>query len=509
MADLETCKSVGCVLPTGAGKTVLFIDIADRFIKQYKQKVLVLSHLSLLTTQSNARFASQAPHIHVDIMQGQKRAHPNADVIVSTMQSSKVWNKVKGIDNIGLIIVDEAHHIMTKSYQQIIEYFPKAKVLGVTATPFRDARLMTQYFEKLSFTISLQELIDQGYLVPPRLHQISYQVGDLAERMAMVVKIYKEYHLGQKAICYMKTIDDAKLMRQALDQEGIHARSITSELTSPTYRDDILNDFTAGNIDFLTTVNVLTAGVDLPPTSVMFLPYATKSPTMFMQRVGRALRPYKGKTHADIYCFGNAPSIHNGDFNQLLSLVLTKGDRKKPDTVKEMVEHLDFMGDSNSESYLWNKEVLDTIREMQAKDMSHFASLLDHKNFPPKFLKAIGLIKDNLPQYKTPAHLKGSITDKQVELLTKQGFANDQLEGCTKGEASQMIAALYNQDASYMRFVVKSGKHQGKHMSQVPPMYFKFVLAKDYMRNSEVGKQIQEWLRVKRRHEASKTSTRV
>lgn len=503
VSDLVHHKQVGAILPTGAGKTTIFIDIAAKFVQttQCKKKVLVLSHLSLLTTQSRDRFKKQAPHLKVDVMQADKRANDDAHVVVSTMQSSRDWKKVKNIKDVGLIIIDEAHHIMTQSYQQILNFFPNVKVLGVTATPFRDAQLMTQYFDKISFTISLQELIDQGYLVPPKLHQIKYEIGDLTERMAMVIKLYKEYHLKEKAIVYMKTIDDAKLMRQALDQEGVNARSITSELTSATYRDELLNDFSTGNIDILTTVNVLTAGVDLPPATVGFMPYATKSPTMFMQRVGRFLRPFTNKTHADIYCFGNAPSIKKGDFNTLLDLVLTKGERRKPDTVTEMVEHLDFLGDNNSESYLWNQEVLDTIKDMQSKDMTHFANLLDHKNFPPKFLKAIGQIKDNLPQYATPKHLKGSVTDRQKELLTKQGFEGDQLEGLTKGEASQMIATLYNKDESYNRFVLKSGKHKGRHLSQVPPMYFRFVLGNKHMKNSGVGKLIQEWLKVKRAYE--------
>jgi superfamily II DNA or RNA helicase len=116
-------------------------------------------------------------------------ADPKSDVIISTMQTTRLVDSITYLNcaltrPIGLLIVDECHLLPTDSYQQILEAFPGVQLVGLTATPFRSNRLMTNAFAKISISLSIQELIDQGYLCPPKLHQITSRGKDLADILA-------------------------------------------------------------------------------------------------------------------------------------------------------------------------------------------------------------------------------------------------------------------------------------------------------------------------------------
>ena len=305
------------ILPTGAGKTEIFCKIAERFVQMYPDKsVMVLSHLSLLTQQTMARFKARLPHILTGVFQADQVPDQDAQVIVGTMQTSRDGRKsdflkLQANREVGLVVIDEAHYLDNPSYNKTLnEWFPKAKQLGCTATPFRSGALMTNYFDKISFSISLQELIDEGFLVPPRLIEVAYDEKELPDIMAMTARLYLEKERGKKALVFMTSIEDAKQMRNVLDNHGVKARAITSELLGEE-RDKVLSAFRRGEIDVLTTVNVLTAGFDSPNVEAIFMPYPTQSPTTYLQRVGRGLRPCPevGKEECRIYVCGDAPAI--------------------------------------------------------------------------------------------------------------------------------------------------------------------------------------------------------
>lgn len=503
LSDLEHVHSTSAILPTGAGKTEIFVAIADAFVKANPTKsVLILSHLSLLTEQTYDRFRKRAPDLSVYIMQGHERPAWNAQVIISTMQTSRRekhadWLKAHTIRNVGLIIVDEAHYFPTASYQQAIAYHPDAKILGFTATPFRDRMIMTTAFDKLSYSISMGELIDAGYLVPPKLHQIVSKADNLSDVMTSVIGLYRLDPRPRQAIVYMQTISDARDMRVALEESGISAHAITQELTGD-YRRGILDAFNTGEIQVLTTVNVLTAGFDSPRVDAIFMPYGTSSPTTYVQRIGRGLRPCPstGKTHCDIYVYGDAPHIATKTYERMTAKILAAGGKPKSyPTHEEDALYNDY--EKGSDVYVWNQTVMSTVRKMEKLGMTSFATMLNEKRFPKRFMENITELLSQLPGRRST--LPGGqlpASEAQKNVLFRAGFSSQALSSLTKGEASMMVSTVFNYEnltrsSSAQKFCVKDGTHAGKHVSELPHAYRTYV--KVHYPDSPVAQLISQW----------------
>lgn len=506
LKDLETIKSVIAVLPTGSGKTEIFAEIAKRLVNANNETgILILSHLSLLTEQTEARLKLRAPTLQVDVMQGERKPKWNSSVVISTMQTSRNEDHIdalaeKTMRKIDVIIVDEAHMIPTPSYQQILTYFPNAKVIGFTATPFRDRQIMTSYFEKVSYSISLQNLIDQGYLVPPKLHEIISKGDSVADVMGTVVHLFKTQAADRQAIVYMQTIDDTRTLRSAFEEAGVSAHAVTQELVGD-YRTQILSDFNQGKTQVLTTVNVLTAGFDSPRVGAIFMPYGTSSPTTYLQRIGRGLRPLPGKSDCLVYVFGDAPSVSKKVYEQLTRRILQAGGPpRNQGSFKDDLLFNDYTG--HGETLIWNSSVVAAITRMEKLGMMQFAKLLNEKAFPQRFMQNIATLLASLPGKKTslPGGQKPA-TEAQKSVLFRAGFASDALKAITKGEASMMIGTVFNQEnrrsPQQERFRVPEGTHAGKHVAELPHAYR--ALVKKRFPDSPVAKVITEWEQERKR----------
>lgn len=501
ITDLADNAKVGIIMPTGAGKTEVFTAVTDRFLQDHPGKsVLILSHLSLLTEQTSERFKLRAPHIPLGIFQADKVPSITNRVVIGTMQTSRDEKKIDHMKMVqmypvGLIIVDEAHYLDNPSYNKVISYFPDAKIIGCTATPFRAGALMTSYFDKVSFSISLQELIEQGHLVPPKLIEVDLGAHPTTDdRMAIVAKLYKEREAGKRALIFMDSIDSAKQMRNVLDHHGVKARAITSELVGEA-RDEILRDFRAGKIDVLTTVNVLTAGFDSPNVEAIFMPFATQSPVTYLQRIGRGLRPCPevGKTECRIYVCGDAPSIKRELYKTLHQAVLEKGSKKAGSTTfLEDAEYNDY--DPSSEIYIWTQQVVHTIKKMEAIGMERLAKMLNEKRFPPKFLRDISTFSKAIPASmpKLPGG-EYAMTEPQMRALVSAGFTPECLAGMTKNEASAMIATTINQKEAYRAtpFIIPSGKFAGQHVKNTSFYYRKWIF--ENAPNGEIASLLRAW----------------
>lgn len=492
-ADFQSGKKrVAAILPTGAGKTEIFVSIAEEWLKDHPdQSVLVLSHLSLLTEQTLRRFKLRAPEMKVGVLQADRIPEREDRVVISTMQSSRDAMRSNGFREQakykpGLVIVDETHYIATESYNACLTCHPDAHVLGVTATPFRDRKLMTSWFDKVSFSISLKELIEQGYLVRPRLLQFTRKTDDPEELMSQVVALYKEHEAGKKAIVFMQTIEDAKALRNVFVNEGVRARAITSELVGEG-RDDILADFNTSDTMVLTTVNVLSAGFDAPNLQAIFMPYATTSPTLYMQRIGRGLRTAPGKEDCRVYVMGDAPSISKHVYEKLQEEILT-GKR-------EWKEHQSYTDDllyndreTAPEVYSWVQRIVEIAKKIEKLGHRELATLLVEKQFPKKLLDNLEKIEAGLVR-GTDSSRQAPASDKQVALLESWGFENPRDLG--RGEASAFISAVLSMHKGDGPFVIQQGKYAGKHVSHLPWTYQRVVLQK--FPNSAVGRLIREW----------------
>jgi superfamily II DNA or RNA helicase len=473
-------KRVACVLPTGSGKTTIFGSMCKQFKDSGVQgKAAIISHLGLLTSQTGQRFLEEYG-LHSEVLQADRLPSSEAQTVITTMQSFRSEEKLlKWADklsfgigslerlNIKLIIIDECHLVGNDSYDKILKMFPDAYVIGFTATPFRKNKLMTNLFDEVAYTISTQELIDQGYLVPPVLNGVNYNTHDQAEMFAKIINIYKERHNGHKAVVYLKTIAEAELLRNVLVDAGISASAVTSKLTGKL-RDGLLKDFRKGDgPDILTTVDVLTAGFDSPNLRAIFMPYKVGSVTTYLQRVGRGLRPDTAKTHCDIYVGSDAPGIEPGFWEKVQKKMLNAG-RKDYDNLEDLLEYGE--NDFSVEEYQWTKDVVAMANAARKKGMETFYDMVVHKRFPEAMLERFV----SSPPMTTKRGAKTKPTKAQKAYLSNRGLY---AEGLTKQECSAIIDShrRANGWTPSQEEIVPSGKHKGKLFSEVPPMYWKII----------------------------------
>jgi len=492
LADLEEIDRTGIVLPTGAGKTEIFIELTNKYIESHpNDAVLILSHSDMITTQTIARFGKRAPHLDIGRLQAGEYPDRYDQVTVGTMQSSsnkKHTTILKHIlkRNVKLIIVDECHFLFTDSYDKALAEFD-AKLVGCTATPWRDRKSMLNFFQRVSFSRSLQEMINDGYLVPPHLIQLERSGNDFSQFVAT----YLEHEKNVPAAFFVPTKEDCNLVRNLLVEHDVPAAMIIAD-TSKSKRDELIADFKSGKVKALVTCNVLTAGIDLPNLEVIIMP-AVKSPTTYLQRIGRALRLSEGKAEARIYAFGEAPSIAQGFYEKIEKQALAMGGKPVDfETHAEDLEFNDYKTAEMDEVYHWKSDVVDCIRHMERVGMTTLAEMLNHKKFPPKFLKDIVKFKGALPQSKgeIPGGKKPA-TDKQLIFLCKNGFTEERLSKLTKGEANKMISVILHDAPKDQRWIIKDGKHQGKQIWELPWNYRTYVLKN--LPNSKVAKQLREY----------------
>jgi superfamily II DNA or RNA helicase len=494
--DLSSNRKCLLVLPTGAGKTEIFIDIASRYVKENSGKaVLILSHLSILTDQTKERIKLRSPELRVGLLKHNVRPDHSDDVIIGTMQTSRNqvrtdWLNNRLLKEIGLIIVDEAHYIWTQSYLKILGYYPNAKVIGCTATPFRQNKLMTNFFDKVSYNISVQELIDQGYLVKPRLITIERISDETKDIMAQIVSTYKTFEMGQKAIVFMQRVRDAKDLAVIFRESGVNAANITSD-TAGNLRDASISGFNRGDTAVLTTCDLLSAGFDAPACSVIFQPYETTSTTKYIQRMGRGLRPNPGtnKTECRIYVYGTLPKIQNEYYHRLQNLSLNQnGIYKNYETHLEEIEYNDELpGNPTFEYNLMVKEALD---KMEKLDMPVLSKLLNNKAFPSRFTSKIKTFIERLPNKKSAIpHRDKVATEAQISYLASFHFDKSQIQGISRGEAHEMIKTIKGPPKG--EFVLPSGRFKDFHVTETPYSYRQYILTT--FPDSEIASIIRKW----------------
>lgn len=475
----EGHRNILVVASTGAGKTICFVEICNRISESLREDecILVLSHLSLLTTQTQDKF-NKFSEIETGVLQAEKMPSYTANVVISTMQSSRSEEKMT--DYIALsekapryIIVDEAHRRFSASYKTIFEMFPEAQIIDFTATPYKNSKIASGFYDKVAFQISMKELIKQKYLVPPILRQIEFNSDDSAVKASLVVKLVQTKEEGKSGIIFAKSKAEAKLFSDVLNKHGIEARTITDEVNEKQ-REKIFKQYEAGEIKVLVSVDVLTAGFDAPICSFIIM-FETGSVVSYIQRTGRALRPYEGKSHANIYYLGKTPKIKSGEIEKLHNNIMNPKKKEDCKTVEELVDWLEDHDQKDSPEYHFSKEVNKAIRLAKKLNLSTLSRLLNTRDFPEKFTGK--LIKTLASTYKRP-HDK-PITPKQRALVDKIIPQVDAAK-LTKNEASVLIESVLGKkkhpiDSPY---VFKEGPHKGKHVTEVPWAYKKHAKSK-------------------------------
>lgn len=309
------------VLPTGAGKTVLFSHLP--IIRRDSLPMLVLAHRAELLDQARNKILQSNPNLTVEIEQAERKAG-HVDVVVASVatlgrnNTPRITEYPK--DYFKTIVIDEAHHAAAPSYRRIVDYFNSDFLLGVTATPQRsDSTRLIDVFEEIVYYKSIQDLIQDGWLSPlvgfrvktnTDISKVEITNGDYSqgqledaidnpERNAHIVASYNNLAPSKKAIVFASGVRHAEHLSLSFRQAGVKTAVIVGT-TPASERTDILTKFSTGEIKVIVNVGVLTEGFDEPSVEAIILAKPTRSALLYTQIVGRGTRIHPGKEHCII-----------------------------------------------------------------------------------------------------------------------------------------------------------------------------------------------------------------
>ena len=309
-------KKTLLVLPTGTGKTIVFSKIAEECVRRGK-RVLIMAHRGELLEQAADKiYKSTGLQCSVE-KAGETCLGQWYRIIVGSVQTLMHERRLKKFkqDYFDAIIIDEAHHCVSDSYQRVLQHFNDSYVLGVTATPDRaDLKNLGSYFESLAFEYTMPQAIKSGYLVPikaltvPLKIDISmvgisagdFKVGEIGTALDpylyQIADKMVKYCMNRKTIVFLPLITTSKKFMGILNERGFVAAEVNG---SSEDRAEILQDFEDGKYDVLCNSMLLTEGYDCPAVDCIIVLRPTKSRPLYAQMVGRGTRlsPETGKDH--------------------------------------------------------------------------------------------------------------------------------------------------------------------------------------------------------------------
>jgi DNA repair protein RadD len=316
------------VAPTGSGKTIVGSQVIKGVVAKGR-RALVLAHTREIVRQTSDKLSAE------DIDHGIVQAGfspRDAAVQVATVQT--LWSRAVRTDRMelpsaDLLIVDECHHSTAATWRKIIEAYPGAVLIGLTATPCRgDGRGLGGIFDALVECPQVAELIEQGYLVgtrvfapvAPDLSGIRTRAGDyvedqLADRMDQdglvgdIVQHWFKYGERRKTVAFAVNVAHSIHIRDEFIKAGIRAEHVDGG-TPKAERDAALARLAAGQTELITNCMVLCEGWDLPAVACCILARPTKKMGLYRQMVGRVLRPAPGKSNAIVLDHAGATYRH-------------------------------------------------------------------------------------------------------------------------------------------------------------------------------------------------------
>lgn len=305
-------KAVLAVLPTGGGKTIVFTTIAKN-ARAKGNRVIILVHREFLVRQTSEKLASLGvPHGII------APGYPMTDELVQVASVDTLARRLDLVSEPTLIVVDEAHHTVAGKWLKILQKFPNALVLGVTATPERlDGTGLKNNYSSIVVGVSIKQLIAEKFLVPAivyappfavNLNDLRLRGGDYAKEKleealdqpsitGCAVATYKQHCLGIPAVAFCVTVAHAEHVAKQFSAAGIPAASIDGSM-STAQKQRLLDDLATGKILVLTSCNLISEGFDLPCIGAVILLRPTKSLALYLQQVGRSLRTQDGKEFA-------------------------------------------------------------------------------------------------------------------------------------------------------------------------------------------------------------------
>lgn len=309
-AFLQGHRSALLVMPTGAGKTACFTSMAASATSKQK-RTLILVHRRELINQASSKLKLLGVEHGIIAAGFEPSSH---DVQVASVQT--LVRRLNKIDfRPDLLIADEAHHAVAGSWDTIIKHFSDALLVGVTATPERlDGRGLGSHFQSLVIGPYVDDLVADGYLSPHKvfappigvnLSKVKMRGGDYAKDelgeimdkpaiTGCAVAHYKRLADGLPAIAFCVNVAHATSVCNSFVDAGYRAKLVTGEMPMDQ-RDEAISGLADGRTQILCSVDVVSEGTDVPAVSCAILLRPTASTSLYMQQVGRVLRPQPGK----------------------------------------------------------------------------------------------------------------------------------------------------------------------------------------------------------------------
>ena len=465
---------------TGCGKTTMFGEVAHRCIDN-GNRVLVLAHRDELIRQAQSRLSSMCG-VEAEVEKAEEKYSGKSPLCIASVQSLQ-RDRLESFPAwmFKTLIIDEAHHSVSKSYKSIIERFDNAYVLGVTATPDRaDKRGLAEVYDSIAYEYKLEQAVKEGYLCPIRAKFVplkidisnvkvshgDYQVGDLGNALdpyiPQIAKTMAKECKNRKTVCFLPLVATAEKMAEALNTAGLRAVS-SSGYESMADRQEKQRAFEAGEYDVLCNSMLYTEGWDCPAVDCVVVLRPTKSRSLYSQMVGRGTRIADGKDHLLLLDFLWMSERH--DLCRPATL-LGRAER----VVEKMQEELEGSGNPEGEDLMdmaetCEKDVQREREEALAKQLSaqrrRKAKLVDPLQY------AVSIMDSNLTDYEpTFAWQKEPPTQKQIETLEK--FQIDPSCVTTAGMASELLDSVMSRMDSKLttpkqiRFLERKGyEHVG------------------------------------------------
>ena len=357
---LRLHRSVMAQMPTGTGKTYLLTAVIDSFVSNNpKEKVWIVAHRRELVSQ-----------IDETVRKFHSYSASNTSSLLSSVKAVSIQWLSKHYDEIeegpGMIVIDEAHHALAKTYKEMWERFPKANFLGLTATPCRlNGKGFTDLFDVLVQSRGVPEFISKGRLatydfvsiksdgVTQRLIDSLQKRGAdgdyqnkemdmLLNKKPSIERLYRsleEYGKDRKGIVYAINISHAQKITKLYQEHGVKAIAIDSKTPAAERQQDI-EAFKKGDIQVLVNVDIFSEGFDCPDVEFVQLARPTMSLAKYLQMVGRGLRVAKGKKNCVIIdnvglyrVFGLPSQVWN--WNAMFEGKLKVGKKKETDKERE------------------------------------------------------------------------------------------------------------------------------------------------------------------------------
>ena len=317
---LRLHRSVMAQMPTGTGKTYLLTAVIDSFVSNNPmEKVWIVAHRRELVSQ-----------IDETVRKFHSYSASNTSSLLSSVKAMSIQWLMRHYDEIeeepGMIVIDEAHHALAKTYKEMWERFPKAKFLGLTATPCRlNGKGFTDLFDVLVQSWDVPEFINKGRLATYDFVSIKsdgmtqrlidslqkrgadgdYQNKEmdmLLNKKPSIERLYRsleEFGKDRKGIVYAINISHAQKITKLYQEHGVKAIAIDSK-TPATERQQDIEAFKKGDIQVLVNVDIFSEGFDCPDVEFVQLARPTLSLAKYLQMVGRGLRVAKGKKNCVI-----------------------------------------------------------------------------------------------------------------------------------------------------------------------------------------------------------------